>query len=72
VLQDHQSVQDHPESFRGLRYQDPETGKRPLFITNNTALPTLKIRVLYKARWQVELSLRIKAFFGTSENAVKS
>lgn len=79
VLQGHQSAKDYPESFRGVRYQDPETGKRLLFITTNTALPALKICALYKARWQVELffrwikqHLRIKAFFGTSENAVKS
>jgi IS4 transposase len=79
VLHGYQSAKDYPESFRGVRYQDPETGKRLLFITNNTALPALKICALYKARWQVELffrwikqHLRIKAFFGTSENAVKS
>jgi IS4 transposase len=79
VLQGYQSAKDYPESFRGIRYKDPETGKRLLFITNNTALPALKICALYKARWQVELffrwikqHLRIKSFFGTSENAVKS
>ena len=79
ILQGYQSVKDYPECFRGIRYKDPETGKRLLFITNNTALPALSICSLYKARWQVELffrwikqHLRIKAFFGTSENAVKS
>jgi Domain of unknown function (DUF4372)/Transposase DDE domain len=79
VLQGYQSAKDYPESFRGIRYKDPETGKRLLFITNNTALPALSICALYKARWQVELffrwikqHLRIKSFFGTSENAVKS
>jgi transposase len=79
VLQGHQSAKDYPESLRGVKYKDPETGKRLLFITNNTALPALSICALYKARWQVELffrwvkqHLRIKAFFGTSENAVKS
>ena len=79
VLQGYQSAKDCPETFRGIRYKDPETGKRLLFITNNTALPTLSICSLYKARWQVELffrwikmHLRVKAFFGTSENAVKS
>jgi transposase len=79
VLQGHRSTQDYPESFRAIRYKDPESGKRLLFITNNTALSALKICALYKARWQVELffrwikqHLRIKAFFGTSENAVKS
>ena len=79
ALLGYQSAKDYPESLRGVRYQDPETSKRLLFITNNTALPALKICALYKARWQVELffrwikqHLRIKAFFGTSENAVKS
>ena len=79
ALQGYQSAKDYPESLRGIRYQDPETGKRLLFITNNTVLPALKICALYKARWQVELffrwikqHLRIKSFFGTSENAVKS
>lgn len=79
VLQGRLSSRDYPESLRGVRYKDPETGKRLLFITNNTALPALQICALYKARWQVELffrwmkqHLRIKAFFGTSENAVKS
>jgi len=79
VLQGYQSAQDYPETLRGVRYKDPETGKRLLFITNNTALPALSICALYKARWQVELffrwikqHLRVKAFFGTTENAVKS
>jgi IS4 transposase len=65
--------------LRGVRYKDPDTGKRLLFITNNTALPASSICALYKARWQVELffrwikqHLRVKAFFGTSENAVKA
>jgi len=78
VLQGHPSAKHDPESFRGIRYKDPETGKRPLFIPNNTALPAQKVSALYKARWQVELffrsikqHLRIEAFFGTSENAVK-
>jgi hypothetical protein len=79
VLHSYQSAKDYPESFRGIRYKDPETGKRLLFITNNTTLPAPSICALYKARWQVELffrwikqHLRIKSFFGTSENAVKS
>ena len=79
VLQGYQSAKDYPESFRGIRYKDPETDKRLLFISNNTSLPALSICSLYKARWQVELffrwikmHLRVKAFFGTSENAVKS
>ena len=79
VLQGRLAARDYPESFRGVRYKDLESGKRFLFITNNTTLPALSICALYKARWQVELffrwikqHLRIKAFFGTSENAVKS
>jgi IS4 transposase len=58
---------------------DPETGKRLTFITNNFELPALTVTQLYRARWQVELffkwikqHLRIKAFYGTSENAVKT
>jgi len=79
VLLGHYAAKDYPESFRGIRYKDPETGKRLLFLTNNTTLPALSIGALYKARWQVELffrwikqHLRIKSFFGTSENAVKT
>lgn len=79
MLQGYQSAKDYPQSFRGIRYRDPETGKRRLFITDNTALPASKTCALYKARWRVELffrcikqHLRIKAFVGTSENAVRS
>lgn len=79
VLQGYQSAKDYPETFRGIRYKDPETGKRLLFLSNNTMLPALSICSLYKARWQVELffrwikmHFRVKTFFGTSESAVKS
>jgi hypothetical protein len=79
VLHGKRAAKDYPECLRVIRYQDPESGKRLRFLTNNTALPALQICALYKARWQVELffrwikqHLRIKAFFGTSENAVKS
>ena len=79
VLQGYQSAKDYPQPLRGIRYKDPETGKRLLCIANNTVLPALSICALYKARWQVELffrwitqHLRVKAFFGTSENTVKS
>jgi Transposase DDE domain len=79
VLHGYQSAKDYPESFRGIRYKGPETGKRLLFITNNPALSALKICALYKARWQFELffrwikqHLRIKSFVGISENAVES
>ncbi len=65
--------------LRRVKFNDPETGKSLVFLTNNFALPALTIARLYKYRWQVELffkwikqHLRIKAFFGTSENAVKT
>jgi IS4 transposase len=65
--------------LRRIRFQDPESGKTLVFLTNNTALPALIIAALYKGRWQVELfckwikqDLRIKRFIGTSENAVKT
>lgn len=72
------SQQGYPERLRRIRYTDPD-GRRLVFLTNNTALPALTICALYKSRWQVELffkwikqHLRIKRFFGTSENAVKT
>ena len=65
--------------LRRIRYKDPKTAKMLTFLTNNFNLPALTITELYRCRWQVELffkwikqHLRIKAFFGTSENAVKS
>ena len=71
--------QDYPAQMRRVRFNDPETGKTLIFITNQMTLPAMTICALYKSRWQVELffkwikqHLRIKAFFGTSENAVKS
>ncbi len=70
---------DYPEKLRRIRYVDPETEKRFVFLTNNFALPALTITQLHKCRWQVELffkwikqHLRIKAFYGTSQNAVKT
>jgi hypothetical protein len=73
------SRQDYPEYLRRIRFKDPETGKTLVFLTNNFALPAATICALYKARWQVELffkwikqHLRIKKFYGNSENAVKS
>ena len=79
VLDGFYTAQDYPESLRRIRFKDPITAKTLVFLTNNTALPALTICALYKSRWQVELffkwikqHLRIKAFFGTSENAVKS
>ena len=65
--------------LRRIRFKDPQTGKRLIFLTNNFALPALTIADLYRCRWQVELffkwikqHLRIKQFYGTSENAVKT
>ena len=73
------SRQDFDTPLRRIRFRDPETGKRLVFLTNNFALPAITITELYRCRWQVELffkwikqHLRIKVFFGTSENAVKT
>ena len=73
------SHQGYPERLRRIRFKDPETAKMLVFLTNNFALPALTIGALYKSHWQVELffrwikqHLRIKRFFGTSDNAVKS
>lgn len=70
---------EYDTPVRRIRFKDPETGKTLVFLTNNFALPALTITELYRCRWQVELffkwikqHLRIKAFFGTSENAVKT
>lgn len=70
---------DYPEYLRRIRYKDPGTGKKLVFITNNFTFPAATICALYKSRWQVELffkwikqHLRIKKFYGTSENAVKT
>ena len=70
---------DFEAPLRRIRFKDPETDKTLIFLTNNFALPALTITELYRCRWQVELffkwikqHLRIKAFFGTSENAVKT
>jgi hypothetical protein len=71
--------QDYKVHLRRIRFRDPETAKTLIFLTNQTALPALTICDLYKSRWQVELffkwikqHLRIKRFYGTSENAVKT
>ena len=73
------SSQHYPQHLRRIRFKDPETAKTLVFLTNHFKLPALTICALYKSRWQVELffkwikqHLRIKRFFGTSENAVKS
>ena len=73
------SRQDFDTPLRRIKFKDPTTGKRLVFLTNNFALPAITIADLYRCRWQVELffkwikqHLRIKVFFGTSENAVKT
>ena len=69
----------YPAYLRRIRYRDPETRKNLVFLTNQFALPALTICALYRCRWQVELffkwikqHLRIKRFYGTSENAVRT
>ena len=70
---------EYPVPLRRIKYVDPDTGKRLVFLTNDFILDGLTIAKLYKCRWQVELffkwikqHLRINAFYGTSENAVKT
>ena len=79
ALDGHLTQQHYPSHLRRIRFKDPETGKTLVFLTTNMTLPPLTICALYKSRWQVELffqwikqHLRIKQFYGTSENAVKS
>ena len=79
ALDGHYAKQHYPERLRRIRLRDAETGKMLVFLTNNFDLPALTIAALYKNRWQVELffkwikqHLRIKQFYGTSENAVKT
>ncbi|MGB1128276.1 MAG: IS4 family transposase [Opitutales bacterium] len=69
----------YPEPLRRISYVDTQTGKRLVFLTNNFELPALTIAAIYRSRWQIELffkwikqNLRIKAFFGTTENAVRT
>ena len=78
-LRNESSLKDYPAKLRRIHYVDAETGKSFLFLTNNFVLPALTIALLYKKRWTVELffkwikqHLRIKHFYGTSENAVKT
>jgi IS4 transposase len=79
ILTSVESASVYPDALRRVSYFDAETGKRLKFLTNNFTLPALTIAQIYKQRWQVELffkwikqHLRIKAFYGTSENAVKT
>lgn len=79
VLDGAASRRRYPNHLRRIRFKDPDTGKTLVFLTNQMTLPSATICALYKNRWQVELffkwikqHLRIKRFFGTSENAVKA
>ena len=74
-----QSAISYPQKLRRVAFRDLETGKRLAVLTNNFDLPALTLAQLYRCRWQVELffkwikqHLRIKAFYGTSENAVRT
>ena len=79
ILTSFESASAYPDALRRVSYFDKETQKRLKFLTNNFVLPAFTIAQIYKCRWQVELffkwikqHLRIKAFYGTSENAVKT
>ena len=79
VLTGFYSLQQYPDALRRIGYTDPDTGKKLIFLTNNMTEPALTIAQLYRCRWQVELffkwikqHLRIKSFYGTSSNAVKT
>ena len=79
VLAGVKSSRLYPDPLRRVSYVDPETHRRFVFLTNNFTIPALAVAGRYKSRWQIELffqwikqNLRIKAFFGTSENAVKT
>ncbi len=78
VLKSHYPAKKYPEPLRRIRFYDEERKKHLVFLTNNFDLPAEIIAELYKARWQIEIffkwikqNLRIKAFYGTTENAVK-
>src|SRR5437762_6202910 len=79
ALDGHYTSQHYPEHLRRIRLRDAQTGRTLVFLTNQFGLSAATICALYKSRWQVELffkwikqHLRIKRFFGTSENAVKT
>ncbi len=78
ILTTHYPAKKYPEALRRIRFYDIERQKRLVFLTNNFDLPAVTIAKLYKSRWDIEIffrwikqHLRIKSFFGTSENAVK-
>ena len=79
VLATETSFRNYPERLRRISYRNPDDGKMLVFLTNNHSLSAVTIAAIYKLRWRVELffkwikqNLRIKHFFGTSENAVKT
>jgi len=79
ILKGHYAKKDYPEKIRRIRYFDSKNNKTFVFLTNDFTLPAITIADLYRCRWQVELffkwikqHLRIKAFYGTTENAVKT
>jgi len=79
VLETYYSHQGYPQPLRRIRYYDDNLGKRLVFLTNDFDLPATTITALYKSRWQIELffkwikqHLRIKTFYGTNQNAVKT
>jgi len=79
VLKEHYAKKDYPEKLRRIRFFDSKNNKTFVFLTNNFILPAITIADLYRCRWQVKLffkcikqHLRIKAFYGTTENAVKT
>ena len=79
VLSSMASASAYPDALRKVSFVDAETGNKLVFLTNNFSLPAATVAAIYKQRWQVELffkwikqHLRIKAFYGTSENAVKA
>lgn len=79
ILSGFYTSKEYPEKLRRIKYHDAETDKTFVFLTNNFTLPAITIAGLYRKRWQIELffkwikqNLRIKAFYGTTENAVKT
>ena len=79
LLTGYYQSKDYPEKLRRVKYYDAENDKTLVFLTNNFSLPAMTIAKLYRCRWQVELffkwikqNLKIKTFYGTSENAVKA
>jgi transposase len=79
MLNNHYSIKDYPKKIRRIKFNDKETGKILIFLTNNFELKATDIAQLYKHRWKIELffkwikqHLKVKSFWGQSENAVKT